>query len=221
MLHQRFRVPQSRITLALNAPPRRPGPSSVIASGEWGGDGLRVLGVGRLSPQKDPLRFVESIAELAKAVHVSAVWIGEGEMRAQAQELATTLDAPIRFPGRRDDVVDWMRSADVLLMTSGWEGLPLVALEALASELTVIAPAIDGMTTLLNADPAEPSGFLFREDADASEIAQTIRGVIVDDSRQRRAKSGRALVEKTYGRSRLCADIDRAYRKAMERNNAK
>ena len=221
MLLQRFRIARSRVTLALNAPAveqRTPTSGSID---NWPGDGVRILGVGRLSEQKDPLRFVRVLSEMAKTLRVSGVWIGEGDMRSQAEELAAQLRAPVVFLGRRDDVAEWMTSADLLLMTSRWEGLPLVALEALTLGLTVVAPAIDGLSTLLSTDRGTPSGYLFQPDAEGDAIAQEVAAALHDPGRDERRTRGRLLVEANYGRTRLCRIVDSAYSNLWETHDAK
>lgn len=110
-----------------------------------------ILGIGRLEEQKDPERFVRVIAAASRRVQVDARWLGDGELREQCERLARELDAPVTFVGPSDRVADELDVADGLLMTSKWEGLGLVILEAFARERPVVGLALGGMGELLEA----------------------------------------------------------------------
>src|SRR5690625_3100295 len=104
-----------------------------------------VLWVGRIEAPKDPLLAVEVFAALSSMT--SDNWemkiLGDGTLRPQVQKMAKEADnVPITFLGsvRRETVANHMRSADVLLMTSHFEGSPTVLYEAMGSGLPVVAP---------------------------------------------------------------------------------
>lgn len=120
------------VTLAPTAPALPQGLLNPGAS--W-----RIVGIGRMTEQKNPLRFVSVIARLAEMHPVRARWIGDGPLMKPAQRLAEVLDAPVRFTGQSHQIEDELDQADAILMTSGWEGVPLVALEAYARGRVVFA----------------------------------------------------------------------------------
>jgi glycosyltransferase involved in cell wall biosynthesis len=107
--------------------------------------------VGRLEPEKRFDLALELIAESFKIsskrrlIHI----IGEGSMRRQLEEIATSLGLDVVFHGfcKPNEVASLLKSKGaVLLLTSRYEGAPLVALEALACGLRVIAlrgPGLD------------------------------------------------------------------------------
>lgn len=111
---------------------------------------IRVLGVGRLTAQKDPRRFVRVVAAMARQTEVRATWIGTGPLLDEAVWLAELLDAPVTFAGAQDDVAAVLDDHDVLLVTSAWEGLPLVVLEAFARRRPVVATAAVGSPGVLD-----------------------------------------------------------------------
>jgi glycosyltransferase involved in cell wall biosynthesis len=148
MVVQRFRRPGARVVFTGNTASR----VSVAAptSSEWKADeALRVVGIGRLVPQKDPLRFVRIVAEYAREHAVVARWLGEGPLLHEARTLANELGAPVTFAGQSDDVTRELDDAHVLLMTSQWEGMPLVVLEAFARRRPVIATEAVGTSGVL------------------------------------------------------------------------
>lgn len=100
-----------------------------------------ILGVFRLSAEKNPLLFLRVIQRLLqKYPNLTVLHAGEGHdaesVHAAAREYG--LDSSVRFFGRREDIPDLMQAADLLLLCSDHEGLPNVLLEAQAQELPVV-----------------------------------------------------------------------------------
>lgn len=57
-----------------------------------------VMGVGRLTAQKDPLRFIAIVRQLQEIMHgVEGVWIGDGELRERFEQLTATGPGPIHW----------------------------------------------------------------------------------------------------------------------------
>ncbi|NNE10433.1 MAG: glycosyltransferase, partial [Gemmatimonadetes bacterium] len=103
--------------------------------------------VGRLSPQKNPLDFVRVAAAVcAKHERAHFVSIGEGPLRAEVEAAIREagLEGRISLLGLRDDVPDLMRAMDLYIMTSLWEGLPRVVVQALATGVPVISYDVAG-----------------------------------------------------------------------------
>ena len=103
--------------------------------------------VGRLSEQKSPLDFVW----VAERVHGSRpdahfVWVGDGPLESEVRKLSSSLslDSVIHWLGHRTDVPHLLQTFDCFLLTSRWEGFPLVILEAMASSVPVVATNIPG-----------------------------------------------------------------------------
>ncbi|PZE27247.1 hypothetical protein DEI86_07060 [Curtobacterium sp. MCBD17_028] len=137
---------------------------------------LRVLGVGRLTEQKGPRRFVRVVAALARHRPVRATWLGTGPLRDDVVWLAQVLGAPVAFPGAVDDVTAALDASDVLLMTSAWEGLPLVVLEAFARRRPVVATAAVGSPGVLD----DGRAVVVPDDADDETVAHRVLAAIDD-----------------------------------------
>ncbi|HEX6812024.1 MAG TPA: glycosyltransferase [Planctomycetota bacterium] len=98
-----------------------------------GGAAPVLLGVFRLSPEKQPCLWLDAVARLrARFPDLIALHAGQGfladEMAAQIE--ARGLQHTVRLLGRRSDLPVLMRASDLLLLTSSVEGVPNVALEA-------------------------------------------------------------------------------------------
>lgn len=112
----------------------------------------RILMVGRLSVQKNPMLAVRSLAmvkDLAWEFHV----IGDGPLRHEMETGAAQqgIGDRTRFHGwlPGDDVARMMRESDLLLLTSRSEGLPVAAIEALSHGLGIVSTDIPGVADVV------------------------------------------------------------------------
>jgi glycosyltransferase involved in cell wall biosynthesis/GT2 family glycosyltransferase len=104
--------------------------------------------VGRLSAQKNPLDFVSVIAGLcARRDDLTFLYVGDGPLRATVERAikGAGVGERVRLLGVRDDVPDLLRAMDLFVLTSLWEGLPRVILQALATGVPVVAYDVAGI----------------------------------------------------------------------------
>lgn len=102
---------------------------------------FRILWAGRLEPQKDvglALRTIQALNRLAPA-HLTL--LGDGSLRAwtQSQIASMGLQGQVTMGGHVPGIDPYLAKADVLLMTSQYEGQPAVAGEALAAGVPVVS----------------------------------------------------------------------------------
>lgn len=101
-----------------------------------------VLAVGRLVPQKDYPTLLRGFARLkAKRPQVRLVILGDGPERTALAAQARTLGLAeaVEFAGFEANPYRWMARAKIFVLTSLWEGLPTVVIEALACGATMVA----------------------------------------------------------------------------------
>lgn len=116
------------------------------------GDGITVVCVSRFRKEKNQI-FLMDVLKKMKEKHGDAVFVfaGDGpceeEVKAKAKEYG--LEGNTRFLGMRPDVPDILQAADVFVLPSLWEGLPVVGIEAQASGLHCVAST--GVTEEMNA----------------------------------------------------------------------
>jgi glycosyltransferase involved in cell wall biosynthesis len=129
---------------------------------------LVLMTAARFAPQKDHLLLLEALQT------VEGDWrlllVGDGPTRPQVEQAVKRMGLTdrIEFLGLRDDIGQLMANADVFVLPSKWEGLPLSILEAMRAGLPVIATntggvaeaVTDGVTGYLTApgDAAQLSG---------------------------------------------------------------
>ncbi len=108
------------------------------------------LAVGRLEEQKDYGNLVSAVKQMAAegdAHPFCVVVAGGGSLKASLTDLAkeSGLDGSrLRFLGERKDVIELMAAADGFVMSSAWEGLPMVLLEAGAARLASVVTDVGG-----------------------------------------------------------------------------
>lgn len=155
-------VPPERVSLVRNG---LDGTVFYPASARVRGAGpLRIGTVGRLKRMKGHDVLLTALRTVLAACDVEVVIAGEGPER-EALELAAA-GLPVQLPGEiatPADVADFLRTLDVFVMPSRFEGLPNAVLEAVACGLPVVATAVPGM-----AEAAGPAARLVpAEDPDA------------------------------------------------------
>ena len=103
------------------------------------------LAVGRFEPPKDYANLINAIAQVRSSRSLLLI-AGDGPLRPDIEKLASDLKVSdrIRFLGIRKDISALMGAADGYVMSSAWEGLPMVLLEAAASGLPIVATNVGG-----------------------------------------------------------------------------
>jgi glycosyltransferase involved in cell wall biosynthesis len=102
--------------------------------------GTRYLAAGRLVPQKNYAMLLRAFAQAARPADTLTI-AGEGPERAALERLAGQLGvaAQLRFPGHLASIEPLLRESDVFVLSSDYEGLPGVVVEALAAGLPILA----------------------------------------------------------------------------------
>lgn len=114
-------------------------------------DAKVVLYVGRLDEQKNPLLAIDAFKVLAANDPLARLLVvGIGPLEAETRNRASSLKANVAFAGYRNDVPSLMKASRCLLLSSRWEGMPNVVLEAVAIGLPVVASPADGVSEAMD-----------------------------------------------------------------------
>jgi glycosyltransferase involved in cell wall biosynthesis len=100
-----------------------------------------ILGVGRLTPQKDFPTLVRAFAEVRRRRLARLIILGEGDGRAELEALGRELGVAdnMALPGFQKNALSYMSHSAVFVLSSAWEGLPTVLIEALAAGTRVVS----------------------------------------------------------------------------------
>jgi glycosyltransferase involved in cell wall biosynthesis len=116
------------------------------------------LAVGRLLPQKDYPTMLRAFQPLA-STPARLLIAGRGPLLEEERQLAEQLGIAgrVSFLGVRQDIAGLLAAADGFVLSSAWEGMPNVVMEALAAARPVVATHVGGVAELVN---PEISGWL-------------------------------------------------------------
>jgi glycosyltransferase involved in cell wall biosynthesis len=174
-----------------------------------GAPGRRLLFVGRLAAVKGVAVLLEAFARVLAADNGARLTlVGDGVERpaleARARELG--LGDAVEFVGYRsqDEVADELARADLFVLPSFAEGVPVVLMEAMAARLPVVASRIAGIPELVT----EASGRLVPP-GDPEALADAIAALLADpDLRREMGAAGRAHVMAEFNQATEAARLD-------------
>jgi glycosyltransferase involved in cell wall biosynthesis len=117
-----------------------------------------LIHIARFSKHKDQKTVIEALKHLPS--HVKLLLVGEGIFRKSCEILVQKLELNDRvlFMGVRMDVPQLLKTADISILSSNWEGFGLVAVESMASGKPFVASNVPGM-----ADVVKGGGILFEK----------------------------------------------------------
>lgn len=121
--------------------------------------------IGRLEPVKNPLRFIHIIEKLSRLYkkEVSACIVGDGSLYSECESLIHSSNVNIKLVGFQKEPLRYLIHSKALIITSVTEGIPMVALEAFASEKPVISTPTDGLLEIIHEGH---NGFICETDDD-------------------------------------------------------
>jgi glycosyltransferase involved in cell wall biosynthesis len=115
-------------------------------------NGFTLVWIGRLSSPKDPATLLRALAQARRERPDLRLWfVGDGELRSSAEALRAELglgDA-VTFWGTRRDVGAILAAADLFVLSSRSEGLPISLLEAMAASKPSLATDAGAMRELI------------------------------------------------------------------------
>jgi glycosyltransferase involved in cell wall biosynthesis len=113
------------------------------------GDPLTLIMTARFAPQKDHLLLIEALSQ------VEGNWrlllVGDGLLRPDVERAITKagLRDRIKCLGERSDIPELLAAADLFVLSTRWEGLPLSIIEAMRAGLPVVATDVGGVSEVV------------------------------------------------------------------------
>lgn len=100
-----------------------------------------VVAIGRLTPAKDFHTLLRAFARLRQVRRVRLLLLGEGELRPQLEKIIAELGLQddVSLPGFVDNPFAYLSRSALFTLSSAWEGLPGVLVEALACGIPVVS----------------------------------------------------------------------------------
>lgn len=178
-----------------------PGRSTLSRAGLAIPEAHRVVGViGMFDPVKGHVFLLQAIKRLKEtgARNLTCLAVGEGRLEAKLKEVVNGagIDGQVRFLGYRRDIPNLLALMDMVVMPSLRESFGIVALEAMAMKVPVIASRIGGLKEIVE---HEKTGLLVPP-GDSGALAEAIRKLADNPEMGRRmGEAGRRRVEEKFG----------------------
>jgi glycosyltransferase involved in cell wall biosynthesis len=143
------------------------------------------VAIGRLLPAKNYPLMLRAFEVVSRdAPNVLLFIVGDGPLMAEIREYAQglRLEERIRFLGNRHDVRPVLHMADAFIMSSSWEGMPMVLLEASACAVPIVATRVGGIAEVV---AHEEGGYLVSPGDDQELAAAMLRMMALPRGKRR------------------------------------
>jgi glycosyltransferase involved in cell wall biosynthesis len=182
-------------------------------------DSVVVLFIARFTGHKQPLTLIRAFAKaltlLKGGGDVRLLMVGDGDEKQAGEALAGELglEGKVNFQAFRQDVPDVLAAADIFVLPSLWEGLPIGLLEAMAMRKAVIGTRVDGTREVLQ----DGQNGLMVEPGDVDALAAAIAR-LVEDKALRESLRTRAYqtVRQRFDAATMTRAIENIYLKVIE-----
>lgn len=170
-----------------------------------------VMQVGRLTYQKNPLSFVHGAAQVIDEMpNTQFLLVGEGPLKEDVENTISQLriQGNVQCMGKQDNADKLIGIADVITLTSRWEGLPYVLLEAMAWSRPVVTTAVNGCTELVENGV---TGFVVPED-DVTSWANCVIEILKDPQGSiEMGKNGYKRLKENFSLEKMLVQIEGLY----------
>lgn len=154
------------------------------------------INVARFMYQKNHSMLINAYKELAEQADDTELWlVGKGqlldEIRQQAERLH--IASKVRFLGERTDVLELLNRADVFILPSLYEGMPMTIIEAMGTGLPIIATNVGGIPTMIEHDV---DGYLV--ECDEEELVAAMKKMCSSKERERMGKKAAEIATQRF-----------------------
>lgn len=177
-----------------------------------------LIHISNFRPVKRPADVVEIFARVLKEIPSVLLMVGDGPERSRAERLVRShhIEKQVHFTGKQDNIEEFLGISDLLLLPSETESFGLVALEAMACEVPVVASRVGGIPEVIT-DGVD--GYL-PESGDIVKMAQSALLILGNDSlRDRMGKSARETALHRFCPSNIIPAYEAIYNKVLNQGS--
>jgi glycosyltransferase involved in cell wall biosynthesis len=167
-----------------------------------------LLHIGRFNDQKNHKGLLDAFAQIAAAYPDCCLnLIGDGELLEATRQYANTLGLmeKINFLGNQTNVYPFLQEADIFLLPSRFEGMPMTIIEAMGTGLPIVATKVGGVPDMLEDGN---SGLLVSCDPDA--VAQAVLQLLQQECLRENLGKNALQASKIFGAdhmARCCFEL--------------
>jgi glycosyltransferase involved in cell wall biosynthesis len=213
--------PAEKVTVVYNGRDLRrfqpTGGAGLALRRQWGiavSDKLLVH-VGRLEPQKGHAILLDAVEIVRRDVsNLKVLFVGDGGLRPmlEAEVERRRLRDVVIFAGSQTGVERFLDAADLAVLPSLWEGLPLVAIESAAMGKAMVATAVDGTPEVV----LDQETGLLVPPGDSRKLAEAITFLLLDDVRRRQmGLAARRLAEQRFSIQKQADETAELYERLL------
>ncbi|EKQ56945.1 MULTISPECIES: glycosyltransferase [unclassified Clostridium] len=155
--------------------------------------------------------LIRAVKDIAEKYNIIVYFAGDASVQ-QKEDLnylkglceQLNLRERVKFLGNVENIPELLRSMDILILPSRYEGFGLVIIEGMASKTRVIASNIDGPKNIITKD----SGYLFKS-GDYRDLQEKIEECII--SGESKVNYAYEYAIKEYSIDRLCSEYEKIY----------
>jgi glycosyltransferase involved in cell wall biosynthesis len=180
-------------------------------------DKILVLFIARFTSHKQPLALVEAFAKAFRMnPQMHLLLVGDGDQKEEAKEMIrrSGMSEHITMEAFRQDVPDVLAAADIFVLPSLWEGLPIGLLEALAMGKAVIASNVDGTSEIIQHGE---NGMLVETEGLVENLTKALAELSVDENKRSHfSKNAIRTITEKYNAANMTREIEKVYLKVVE-----
>lgn len=111
---------------------------------------IKILSVGRLEEQKNQQNLIYAIKKMDN-IDIELEIIGEGSLKEKLERQIKELniESKVKLLGSKSDVYKYLNEADIFILPSKWEGMPITLIEAMGTGLPIIASNVGGIQDMI------------------------------------------------------------------------
>lgn len=182
-------------------------------------DKLLVLFIARFTLHKQPLTLIHAFAKAVKEnPELHLLMVGDGDQKEEAIQLIEQLQLTknITLEKFRQDVPQVLACADIFVLPSLWEGLPIGLLEAMAMGKTIIASNVDGTSEIIEHGV---NGWLVQTDSLIDNTAKAIISLSRDpELRKQFQQQAKETVTERFNATGMTRQIEQLYIEVLEKH---
>lgn len=179
---------------------------------------MQLVMVARFAPPKDHLLVMRALQGLP--AHVRLLFVGDGPSLTEtvAQAITLGISHRVSFLGQRTDVNEILSVADVLVLASNSEGLPISILEGLRAGLPVVATDVGGVRDCVH----DGGNGMVVPRGDLNSLRSALSSLVETPSlRTRMGAQGRKLYEQRFTAAEMVSKTHRVYEQVMHEADRK
>lgn len=171
--------------------------------------------VGRLHPQKDFSTLLKALKLVVSEIeNVKLLIVGDGLLRKSLEEETKSLDLDnfVEFLGFRQDIPILISLSDIIILSTRWEGLPLVPLEVGACKKAVIASDIEGVReTIIN----RKTGYLFKSGSEKDLADKILKLYKKEELRKKIGENAFQFIVRNFNKDKMVQEYQNLYQSIL------